>query len=319
MSTNAKMVWDRIIGVQARKLPLLTAAEQTKLSWVKAINSFDEVPQVYRGFFENQVAEASTFPYAVLTPSYAGFLTRAKEKLVCCLDGNIYVLEVLTGDLTTTCYAIPDISYLEVGEVLLQSWVKIRGLTGTGVLTSSQFKFNTVTDYLFTPIVERIRPAAVLSEGIDPSLERSKFNHLAELSLKLTNYAKRSVMPGVEVLCFILQPEIRVEMLRLLGRSMRRTRCTPHLSILTDKELILIQDGAREGWSKSVRYGGVWLYIPLAKVTSISLAATEDDLFTMSIHLPGDDRIESLFSVPNRAELDEFLSRFEAIQVRRMG
>jgi hypothetical protein len=29
----------------------------------------------------------------VLTPSRTGFMSRTKEKLVCCLDGRVYVLE----------------------------------------------------------------------------------------------------------------------------------------------------------------------------------------------------------------------------------
>jgi hypothetical protein len=138
------------------------------------------------------------------------------------------------------------------------------------------------------------------------------------------SYAKRSLLSGERVVHFILQPEVRVEVLRLLGSSFFRTLCTPHLSILTNRELILIQDGDGKRWGRSaisggtryggVRYGGVWNYIPLDKITSISTAATENDLLTMSIHLSGDDdAIESLFSVSNRGEVDTLLSRFEAI------
>jgi hypothetical protein len=311
------MVWERVVGIKP-KLPLLTAAEQTKLSWAKEITTYDEVPEVHRGSFEALTGDESGFPYAVLTPSYAGFITRAKQKVVCCLDGKICVLEEGRGDLASTCYPVGDISYVELGSVLLHSWIKIRGLTEGGVLTSSEFRFNSVTDYLFTPIVEGIRPAADNSEGIDLSLERSKFNHLRHSSHKLMSYAKRSLLPGGQVAHFILQPEVRVEVFRLLGNSFFRTLCTPHLSILTDRELILIQDGDGKRWGGrasygSAKYGGVWSYIPLDKITSISTADAQDDLLTMSIHLPGDERIERLFSVSNRGEVDMLLCRFEAI------
>jgi hypothetical protein len=306
------MIWDRVAGIEP-KLPLLTAVEQTKLSWAKAIETYDEVPEVYRGLFETLVGDASRFPYAVLTPSYAGFITRAKEKLVCCLDGKIYVLEEARGDLVSTCYSIGDISYVEVGSVLLQSWIKICGLTSGGVLTSSEFKFNSVTEHLFAPIVERIRPAADCSEGINLSRERSKFNYLRRSNHKLMSYAKRSLLPREQGVHFILQPEVRVEVLRLLGNSFFRTLCIPHLSILTDRELILIQDGDGKRWDGSAKYGGVRSYIPIDKITSISTADARNDLLTMSIHLPGDDGIESMFSVSNRGEVDTLLSRFEAI------
>jgi hypothetical protein len=313
MSIDVKTVWNRITRVQPNKLSLLTAAEQTKRSWAKEISSHDELPEVYRASFDALIGQTDGFPYTVLTPSYAGFLTRAREKLVCRQDGKIVVLEQVRGDIITTYYPIETISYVEVGDVLLQSWVKIRGQTGDGVLTTSEFKFNTVTDHLFTPIVETVRPAAASSAAINEEGQRSRFNHLRELNLKLMNYAKRSVMPGSEILHFVLQPEIRGEVLRLLGHSFFRTRCTPHLSILTDRELILIQDGASKRPGRGIRYGGVWHYIPLDKITSISAAGTEKDLLTMSIHLAGDDRIESLFSVSNRGEIDILIGQFAAI------
>ena len=91
-----------------------------------------------------------------------------------------------------------------------------------------------------------------------------------------------------------------------------RTVCLAHLSILTDRELILIQDGTSKRWGGDIRYGGVWHYIPLDKITSISLAGPEDELFTMSVQLPEGNCIDSLFSASNRQEVDKFLGQFEA-------
>lgn len=304
--------WESIAR-EAKKLSLLSATEQTMLSWAKAVESHEEVPQVYRASFEALVGAASKFPYTVLTPSYAGFIRRAKEKLVSCVDGKVYVLEEARGDITSTCYPIRDISYVEVGAVLLQSWVKIRGVASDGVLTSSELKFNTVTDHLFTPIVERIRRAADRSDGADMDVERSKFNHLSRLNLKLTNYARRSVMPGERVVHFILQQEVRAEVFRLLGRSLFRTISAPHMSILTDRELILIRDGAGRQWGKGTKYGGVWHCISLEKIASISLTDGDDNLLVMSVFLPGNDHMDALFSASNRREVDLLLTRFQSL------
>ena len=78
-------------------------------------------------------------------------------------------------------------------------------------------------------------------------------------------------------------------MLRLLGNSFFRTLCSPHLNILTDRELILIQEGVGKCWAcgtryggakyGGVKYGGVWSYIPLDKITSISTTDAENDLW----------------------------------------
>lgn len=63
----------RFIAGIKESLPLLAADEQTRLSWLKVIRSYAEVPDVYRSSFAALVGD-SPFPYTVLTPSYAGFM-----------------------------------------------------------------------------------------------------------------------------------------------------------------------------------------------------------------------------------------------------
>jgi len=305
-----RSVGSLIAGIK-ESLPLLAADEQTRLSWLKVVTSYAEVPEVYRSSFAALVGD-SQFPYTVLTPSYAGFMNRETEKLVCCLDGKIYVWEEVTGVLSCTCYAVKDISYVEVGKALLQAWVKISGLADSGLPSTTEFKFNTVTEYLFAPIVNKIRSATDCAPEIDPNLERSKFNFLNRTNLKLMNYARRSLSLDEKVVRVILQSEIRDEVLRLFGNSFFRTVCLAHLSILTGRELILIQDGTGKRWGEDIRYGGVWNYIPLDKITSVSLTGPEDGLLTMFVRLPEGDSIDSLFSVSNKQEVDGFLSQLEA-------
>lgn len=314
MSVHSKgilrSVGSLIAGIK-ESLPVVTADEQTRLSWLKVVSSYAETPELYRSSFAALVGD-SQFPYTVLTPSYAGFINREIEKLVCYLDGKVYIWQEVTGVLSCTCYAVKDISHVEVGKALLQAWVKISGLADNGRPSTTEFKFNTVTENLFAPIVNTIRLAPACAPEIDPDLERSKFNFLNRTNLKLMNYARRSLLRDEKVERIILQPEIRNEVLRLFGASFFRTGCLAHLSILTDRELILIQDGTgKRWWGGDIRYGGVWHYIPLDKITAISLTGPEDELLTMAIRLPEGDCLTSLFSVSNRQEVDKFLSQLE--------
>ena len=294
-------------------LPLLAADEQTRLSWLKVVRSYAEAPEVYRSSFTALVGDRP-FPYSVLTPSFAGFMNREPEKLVCYLDGKIYVWEEVTGGLSCIGYAIKDISYVEVGKALLQAWVKISGLADNGRPSSAEFKFNTTTDYLFTPIVNKIRSAPDDAPEIDPNPERSKFNYLNRTNLKLTNYAKRSLLLDETVEAIILQPEIRDELIKLFGNALFRAVCLAHLSILTDRELILIQDGTGQRWGGDIRYGGVWHYVPLDKITTIALTGPADNLLTMSVQLPESDNLTALFSVSNQQEVDNFLRQIAALR-----
>jgi hypothetical protein len=306
-----RAAWELVANPKIGRLSLLTAGEITKLSWARAIRSYDEVPEIYKGFFHALPDDTDTSPYAVLTPTFEGFLSRENEKLIYSLDNKIYVLEKVANNVVCTCYSLENINYVEIGSILLRAWVKIRGVASNGTLTSSTLKFNAVTKYLFTPFLDRIRPAANNPEGTDLEAELSKFDYLIRLNFKFMNYARSSIMPGEKVIHPLLQPEIRAKILTLLGRPFFRTISTAHLSILTDSELIIIRDENSKGWGKTIRHGGIWNYIPLDRITSVSLTRKEDNLLTLSIHLPENDRLESLFTASNERELDLFLNKLE--------
>ncbi len=309
-----RTVWESVTSPGIGKLPLLTGYEQTKLSWARAVESCDQVPEIYQDFMKTLLGDTSEFPYAVRTPTFEGFIRRDNEKLIFSLDSKIYVLERARDKLTSTCYPFEAISYIEVGAILLDSWIKIRGVASNGILTSCTLKFNSVTDYVFTPILEKIRTATHAVGDTDQSSERAKFDYLVHLNFKFMNYARRSIVPGEKVLHTILQPEIRAKRLTLFGMSWFRTVSTSHLVILTDRQLIIIKDENPGGWGDDTRYGGIWNYIPLDKITSVSLAEKGDNLLALSIHLPQNDQIDSLFSASNKQEVELVLNQFETLR-----
>src|SRR5512134_2857865 len=105
---------DLVSTVKDRKSgePILSASEQTRLSWARLVRSRDELPPAYHSFFEARPA-GEAFPHAVLTPTFAGFMRRETEKLVCCLDERLYILEKTPGELKRTCFALADLHCAE--------------------------------------------------------------------------------------------------------------------------------------------------------------------------------------------------------------
>jgi hypothetical protein len=220
----------------------------------------------------------------------------------------MYILERHGNTFTVACYPYEGISYAEVGTVLLDSWIKISGVASQGVLTSSTFRFNSVTDRLFVPFLERIRCAPIDSGGWTPGSESEQFNRFGRLNYKLMNYARRSLLAGEKVIYTVLQPEIRARLPTLLGRIYYRTLSTAHISILTDRELIIIREDERLG--ARARYGGIWDYISLNKILSLSLSGKGDNLVVLSIHLPGVEHLEVLFQASAKQEVDLLLEQF---------
>ncbi len=300
-----------VTGKKRLKLSLIAADEQTRKSWAKALASYDEVPDVYRDFLKTLPGGA--MPYMILTPSYEGFMSPTSERLLCSYDDRVFIVEKQRDRVVSTCYPFEDINYVEIGTVLLNAWIKISGIAGSGVLTSSTFKFNSVTDYLFDPLLRGIRPAPLDGGEAALKAERAKFDYLKRLSFKFMNYARRSILPGEKVLQSILQPAVRVQIFQFLDLPFSRTITPTHITILTNKELIIIQDEATRLWDKPIEYGGIWKYIPLRRIASLSLAQRENNIAVLSIHLCAGDRIDILFAASNEHELRLLLDQVEGM------
>lgn len=291
--------------------PAMPAAEQTRLSWARPVRSADELPSIYRPFMD-ALLTSGAFPYSVLTPTFSGFVRRETEKLVFSVGDCLYVVEKSKGELVTTCYAFEDIRYLEAGSVLLHAWLKIRGRASDGASAVVRLKFNAVTERLFTPFVEKIRGAADYPQDNDRAAELEKFNGADLLTFKFRNYARRSILPGAQINATVSQPEIRRPLLKALGRAFQRTVAMSQVLILTDRELIDIHDDPDSPkWIDDTRYGGVWSYIPLNKITAVDLTEQDTGLLALAVQLPQNDHVDFLFLPERRRELERFVAQLK--------
>jgi hypothetical protein len=214
--------------------------------------------------------------------------------------------------IAVSCFPLNQILFLEMGTMLLHSWFKICG-TVAGQITSITVEFNTVVEYLFKPIAEKIRTVIHHLEKTDDSMERmkketAKFDYLIKENYKYMNFGKRSLLPGTEVYQILLQPDIRVKFRKYFYRMISLV----HQTILTDKELIIIKEGDNSNQRRQIRYGGIWCYIPLDKIVKLDVSCNlEGDLYRLSVNLPENMTMSSLFSADQKPRLDLLRSNFE--------
>ena len=309
MRIKLRMLWGHAsISTMVGFPKFLSPYELTKSSWATRIKSHTEVPDVYKSFYKPFSADKSSFPYTVLTPSYENFIHKTTEKLIidCCHD--IYILERKGDSFDTQCYPVDGISYVEMRTALLASSFKLCGVTNQGIHASATLQFNSITDYLFTPILKRVRLVPVDSKNFDQSAELAKFDCLANVNFKFMNLAKHSLLEGEKVIHFVIQPEIQESLLTFLGKTYNRTISPTHISILTDQELILIREDAVR--RKEDRYGSIWDYIPLSKVKSLSVSEKASDLLGLAVQLPEGTSFELLFQASAKDELNQLLNQF---------
>jgi hypothetical protein len=284
----------------------LSAAEQTRASWARLIRSGDEVPPAYRGHIAGD-----PFPYAVLTPTYAGFMRRETERLVYCLADQLIILEKASGEPKRTVFALSDIQRVELGAILLKAWFTVQGrANGEDHLTTLTLRFNAVSDHLFTPFVDVIRGTSDNPIDFPRELELSKLDDFDLPSYKFRNYARRSARPGDRIIAAIGQNEMRRPVIRIGRWAYRRTTATAHVLLLTDHELIVIHDDPDSPPSSDgTRYGGVWHYLPLDKIERIAWRDKDAEVLAVTFDLPLGDRVESMFPAARRVEVERFLQQ----------
>lgn len=272
------------------RLPGLSPAEQTRLTWAKSLSSCADLPPAYHGFFASRQAQGLSFPYTVLLPAFEGFFQRSPEMLVCDLGDSTALLVKSGAGCQVSIFPHADLCRLEWRVSLLDGRLKISGYSLDGVLTSASLRFNAVTDYLLLPLVERMRRAAAgipdSGDAVDPGL----FSEWRSLSYKFMNYARRSLLPGEQLVQAVFQPEVRKPLLHFGRRTIFRSLAPALALILTDRELVLIREETARGAGS--RYGGTWVYLPLGRIVGVRSEEKEGELLSLVVDLPGQERLE---------------------------
>jgi hypothetical protein len=302
------------------QLSALTGARQTMMSWALVVESWDDVPQLFREPYRALVIDAPRLPYTVFAPPMEGPSLKIigyqpPPKLLCELDDTIYMWELAAERVTLTAFRFQDISDLEVGEIHLYSWIKISGVTQDGFARPAIVEFNRATARHFTPFIDKIRPAPRPMDERREREERHKLDAIGLWSFKFRNYALDSLVGGDAIVGTVGQPETFKPLVQIGGRVLYQTTLSlARVVILTDRELIVIQDDERSRKTRGVRYGGRWQYIALSHVGKVSLRDDGDGLVRLCLTLsPGDREMEIGFSASRKEQVAQLVDSLEKL------
>lgn len=286
------------------QLSLLTGARQTMAAWSKLIDSYPATPEAYQAYLRPFAKPGQVFPYAVLTPAIDHFQHKTTEKLVYDFEGALHLLEQVRGQVTQTSFPYASIQILEVGNVLLQSWITLSGLTSTGQPGSATIDFNAASgERHFSHFIQKIRPASRSNDEAGFKTEKNKFDYLAVVNFKMMNYGRSSLVRGEKVLQILFQPEIRPGQWKFSSWTFSPALTPAHLTVLTDQELILILDNPHAKKLSEGKYGGVWQYLPLRSLVNATLEKTKPDELTLTVTTHANETLRKTFSAANPAEV----------------
>ncbi len=295
--------------------PVLTAAAQTMSAWSKVLETHNELPAVYVDTFDQYFSREDDFPHVILTPALDKFPHHATEKLICDTNEIIYIFERQTNHVIPISYHYNDIAHAELGIILLDSWLTLTGKTAQGESATITIEFNTTSLRYFANILKKLRPAVTGTPEM-LEIERDKFNYLSPINFKFMNYARESLVAGETVLQTLLQPEIREPSWTLFGHTFYKTAALTHLIVLTDQELILIQEAQRQTEFRKFEYGGTWQYIPLRSIESVQWTRLTQERVSLTIQGSAYSTITSLFEASQMPALEHLCQQVQRLAAK---
>jgi len=273
----------------------------TTRSWARVIEAYEDIPQFYREHFAAFSLGCADPPYTVFAPPDRSFGRKQNSRIICATGEEIRIYEKYRKQLSCTVFPIRDIQYIETGCILLYSWIKLSGMTGSGLCTVS-WTYNTSTEPIFRPVIEKARGLKTTT-GTDTDA----FDPLLSLSYKYLNMAKSAVSPAQEIRKLIPQPEIKEPRFTLFGKTFYRTLVPSGAIILTAGEMILLSVNADRG----LKSGGTKRFIPLTKIRDVSITPCGDRYARCTLRLPGDEKVQISLEQSNLAEL--MMERYQPV------
>ena len=284
------------------------------MSWARVIESYEAVPEIYKNSYLALVENTGVLPYTVLAPALSdprGIMS--KEKLLCEINNVFYALEWVGSQVVTTGFRYQDICSLEQGNILIYSWFSISGNTNNGTDAVLTIKFNEATRRHLEPFFSKMRPAPGSPDQSDLKREQAKFDHLISENFKFMNFARGSLVSGEKVIQSIYQPQKRQNVFTVLGHGFYRIIFQAHLTVLTDKEVILIGDVEGMADKLKRKYGGVHCFIPLRSLTSVALEEQPNNLLRFTFIVSSGERVERLFDASHMQELINLKKALETL------
>ncbi len=267
----------------------------TMRSWVKQVNGVDEVPETFQEIAKDKI---NSSVYVLYVPRQGSLTVNDREALVIMSDSGIFVAENAEGNLTTIDHPFDGIDYLEYGAILLKSWVKVFSEHGM-----SDVQFNSVSYDLVKPLIDKVRTLSKKSKSVakDASFDAQlqKFGAIDRNDLKFKSYCEEGLMAGDIVRQFAYQGPSLYARKEFLGVDLLTSFVAPHAAIVTDDELILMDEEVVFKRTNRPTYGMVFKYIALDKLEGIQLEKLENNFESVVVRLRHGGSISRCISSEN--------------------
>lgn len=238
-----------------------------KKSWARKINSIDTLPNYIMESIKETGISTANYLNAVYAPRTDEANELLSEDVILLTDNSVKIFIGDGSTVKTTSFSYENIIRVELGIILLKSWLRIDSKA-----TTHTIYFNTTTEALFHEILEQIRFKIHKDTSKLRKHATTELDYLKDLNLKLYNYSHHTLLEKDEIIDSVYQE-----------RNMKYD-INPSISILTHNELIFIKEPHSNQTPEESMYGGIWEYIPIKHIKDITTKDSQNKiLFDLNI------------------------------------
>lgn len=242
---------------------------ETIKAWTKEISDYDHLPDILNQKVTEIINESTMkHPKVIEVPANDSFDTQVKILII--FDRFIYIIEESASKAMTHKINFKDVNYIDLSIILLHSSFII-----SDGHTRQEIIFNTSSESIFHKLINDIRDSQ--RPVRDDTINYDKIQYLEELDIKLYNYSKFALKNHHKIINSVYQ------------EHSKDADSGSSITILTNNELLFIQEPHKDKQPMDSLYGGQWTYIALDKIKDIKTETVKpENKFYMDIIFESD-------------------------------
>jgi hypothetical protein len=290
----------------------MTGSVQTMLTWVRVLESKEEIPQHYQHNIES-FHLLEPFPYTLLVPPLKNQRNKPAERLLVLIQNVLHVFEKRGKKIISDQIALHPALDMEMGNALLYSWITLRETNANNQSHIITIPFNTATARHLNPIIDLIKPVSPTTAT--QQNHTPPHQNLVHADFKYNAFARDCISKDSSVINSLWQPTLKKALFQLFSKTFYRNIATAHYSILTQQELILLWDDEYSVENRGVRYGGIRRFIPRELICDISAVKNNGDYCRLLIQLSSNENIEWIFVMDALDKINRFIEDFHSTAI----
>ncbi len=277
-------------------------SQNTMSQWPIQVKRPDQIPDSFCERLDEKFG--AQWPYSIFIPPTKWDAEGKRPKVFSMVEDGIMYFEDVKSEVKEVFYPFKNILYVEIGRMLLSSWMTIHGMVD-GQYRQSTISYNTVRDDLFDPIIEKLGRVFLLT---DPWLKIKMGSAFLISSKWILSFKLYETVPssGRKIVNIIYQPKIQ----EANGKFMKALPEHTHAVVLTGNELILIKEDNHKYKNVHSNYGVVKDFIPLDHITKLTTDLLDASL-TMHVEVDEKDKLDRVFSEDQSDRINQLINKFK--------